>query len=121
MMKKNEHISFSWDEIVRIDKELEYMVVSLDHLISWYAVSKGEKFDERGFEKELTDFVCNSKIPHRLSFLRYLISIKIDDTEGDDGMTDMERAIENANIQYWEKPGDHVDKIEGYPADMDNT
>lgn len=121
MIEKNKIISFSWDEIVRIDKELEYMVVSLDHLISWYAVSKDKRFDERGFEKELTDFICNSRIPHRLSFLRYLINLKIDDTEGYDGMTDIERAIENANIQYWEKPGDHVNEIEEYPAEIDNS
>lgn len=35
--------------------------------------------------------------------LRYLLSLKIDDTTGDDDMGDMERAMENANIQYWEK------------------
>mgnify|MGYP006380196277 FL=1 len=41
--------------------------------------------------------------------LRYLLSLKIDDTAGDDDMGDMERAMENANIQYWEKPGDYVE------------
>lgn len=32
--------------------------------------------------------------------LRTLLSLKIDDTAGDDDMGDMERAMENANIQY---------------------
>ena len=109
MIEKNKIISYSWDEIVSMYKELEYMVVSLDHLISWFAVSKDEEFDERGFEKELTDFICNSRIPDRLSYLRYLLKLKIDDTAGDDDMGDMERAMENANIQYWEKPGDYVE------------
>lgn len=109
MIEKNKIISYSWDEIVSMYKELEYMVVSLDHLISWFSVPKDEEFDERGFEKELTDFICNSRIPDRLSYLRYLLKLKIDDTAGDDDMGDMERALENANIQYWEKPGDYVE------------
>lgn len=114
MQHKNQNITFSQDEIVQILKELECLVVSFDHLISWYGVTESTEFNEREFEKELTNFVCNSRVPERLSFLRYLIESKVNTESGEDGMDNIEKALTETDIKYWIKPGDHVDKIDEY-------
>lgn len=102
MMKVNERITFNWDEVVKIFKELELVVVSLDKIGS-YNVDN----DEMKFQNNLTNFIVDWKIGEKLAEARKVISEKIDDTLGEDDMDDLERAMEN--LKYWNKPGDKPD------------
>lgn len=48
-------------------------------------------------------------VTHRLAKVRAILSMKFDETLGDDDMGDIEREIEN--LKYWELPGDNLDEF----------
>ncbi|WFD08718.1 hypothetical protein [Tepidibacter hydrothermalis] len=107
MQKANEYITYTFNELAEVMKEIEVMLQSYHRIISYYAIDINEdveKFDENEFRKEITDFTCNWDVPKRLANIRSILSERFDNTLGEDDMDDIERTMEN--IKYWAKPGD---------------
>ena len=98
----NKMIHYSGEDIVNILKELDFILISLHGMGSYYAASTDEK--PYGYEKETTGFIDDSLICDRLASIRKKLSEKLDLSVGDDDMDDVERAC--SDIGYWQKPGD---------------
>lgn len=110
MQKANENITYTFDELEEVLKELEVILQSLHRQGAYY----GDKFSTHGeemfraeYEKETTRFIDEWRVCERLAKIRYILSKKFDDTLGEDDMDDLERAMEN--IKHWTKPGDSND------------
>lgn len=94
MMPENEKIVLSGDEAISILKELEFMLISLHKMGSYYMDRTREEY-----EAETCRFIDEEKITHKLANIRAILSSKFDSTLGDDDMDDLERAMED--IEYW--------------------
>ncbi len=95
----NNRITFNGDEMLLVLQEIEFMLISL-HKIGSYYFDK----DKSEYAKETTNFIDNSLICDRLAKIRTYLSSEFDLSEGEDEMDDIERACEKIN--YWTKPGD---------------
>lgn len=106
MLKENQHITYTFKELVEVLEELEVILQSLHRSGSYY----GEKFIHeeelyrREYEKETTRIIDEWRVCERLAKIRRILSEKFDDALGEDEMDDLERAMEN--IEHWTKPGD---------------
>ena len=103
----NEKIIYNGEDIVNVLKEIEYILVSLHDMGSYYAENTHAGRDE--YEKETTAFIDNSLVCDRLAAVRKKLSEKFDLSLGEDDMDDIERACRN--IGYWRRPGDSSDKF----------
>ncbi len=99
--EKNKEITYSGDELINILKEIEYILISLHQMGSYFYEKDAELY-----EKETTKFIDNSDVCSRLASIRKILSRKFDDELGDDEMDDIERACQD--IPYWTKPGDYT-------------
>lgn len=105
MLKSNEKIEFPGIEALSILCELEYLLISLRNIGTYYhepSRASGDIHSE--YCAETTRFIDENKVTQRLAKLRETISRKFDNSLGDDDMGDIERAVEN--IKTWERPGD---------------
>ncbi|WP_206514367.1 hypothetical protein [Burkholderia cenocepacia] len=104
-MESNEKIELSGSEVLSILCELEYLLISLRNIGTYYH-EPGREFGDRDLEyrAETTRFIDENKVTQKLAKLREMISEKFDSSLGDDDMDDIERAVEN--IKVWESPGD---------------
>ncbi|MFT8349755.1 hypothetical protein [Clostridium saccharoperbutylacetonicum] len=106
MLNGNGHITYTFNELAEVLKEVEVILQSLHRSGSYY----GEKFIHeeelyrREYEKETTRIIDEWRVCERLAKIRRILSEKFDDTLGEDDMDDLERAMEN--IKYWRRPGD---------------
>ena len=106
MLKSNEQISISGIEMIEVLKELELILISLHKIGSYY----GERFIEdedkyrTEYEKQTTRFIDEWKVTQRLAKVRQILSLKFDDTLGEDDMDDVERAMKG--LKFWESPND---------------
>ena len=98
----NEKVFYNGEDIVNILKEIEYILISLHDMGSYYAESISENRDK--YEKETTAFIDNSLVCNRLANIRKKLSEKFDLSLEEDDMDDLERAC--LDIKYWCKPGD---------------
>ena len=103
----NRKIIYDGEDIVNILKEIEFLLISLHDMGSYYAENISDKRDE--YEKETTAFVDNSLVCSRLAAIRRKLSEKLDLSIGEDDMDDLERACQD--ISYWCKPGDHTNEF----------
>ncbi|WP_175882466.1 hypothetical protein [Burkholderia sp. BCC0044] len=105
MLESNEKIELSGSEALSILCELEYLLISLRNIGTYYHEPSRE-FGDRDLEyrAETTRFIDENKVTQKLAKLREMISEKFDSSLGDDDMDDIERAVEN--IKVWESPGD---------------
>ncbi|MBQ3782104.1 MAG: hypothetical protein II838_01515 [Lachnospiraceae bacterium] len=101
MREKNKEITYIGDELINILKEIEYILISLHQMGSYFYEKDAELY-----EKETTKFIDNSDVCSRLASIRKILSRKFDDELGDDEMDDIERACQD--IPYWTKPGDYT-------------
>ena len=105
MLKENETIRLTGEEAINIIKDINYLLISLGNIAHYYynepTISNDKRLD---YEHETTRFIDKNRVTHRLSEIRKILSSKFDNSLGDDGMDDVERATENT--LYWEKPGD---------------
>lgn len=104
---ENEYITYSFDELIEVIKEIEVMLQSYHRIIFYYAsITDGDvkNFKEREFDKEITNFTCEWDVPKRLAKIRSILSEKLDNTLEEDDMDDLERVMEN--VKHWNKPGD---------------
>lgn len=103
----NEKIHYNGEDIINILKEINYILISLHDMGSYYAESMNEKRQE--YEKETTAFIDNSLVCDRLASVRAKLSESFDLSFGEDDMDDIERAC--SDIKYWCKPGDNSNKF----------
>ena len=100
--ESNETVEYAGHDIVNILKEIDYMLISLHRMGSYYA-DKGEE-SSQDYEKETTDFIDETMMCDRLAAIRAKLSEAFDSYLGDDDMDDLERAC--MDIDYWSSPGD---------------
>lgn len=99
MLEKNEKITLSGQEALEALKEIEFILISLHKMGSFYAEKPGAIEEYR---KATTDFIDNGSITQRLTKVRAIISRHFDDSLGDDEMDDIERYF--SDLVFW-KPG----------------
>jgi hypothetical protein len=107
MLKKNEMIELSGGEAIAVLKEIEYVMISLRKIASYYYDrTYAPPTDDTAIEYalETTRFIDQSGVMRRLSKARSIISNKFDNELGPDDMGDLEREMEL--LRFWEKPGD---------------
>ena len=103
--KNNEKIVYAGEDMVNILKELDYILISLHQMGSYYA---GINDDDLEYEKETTGFIDEAEVSDRLSSIRAKLSEGFDRSLGEDDMDDLERVC--MDIEYWSKPGDRCNK-----------
>ncbi|MBA1232910.1 hypothetical protein G7013_25030 [Pseudomonas viridiflava] len=94
MLESNRKISLSGDEALEILADIEFILISLHKMGSYYQDKPIEDY-----QKATTDFIDNEKITQRLARVRKIISENFDSTLGEDDMDDMERHLEG--IKFW--------------------
>ncbi|MFC4321732.1 hypothetical protein [Litchfieldia salsa] len=107
MLESNKKITYTSEELIKVLKHLNIMVVSFDKIGSYYGSKMNGNNDEEILKEcdcETIRFMNDWKIPQRLSEIRAILSDKFDRTLGDDDMDDLERAMEG--LKYWSKPND---------------
>lgn len=112
MLKTNEKIVLTFHEAIEILKEIEVMLLSLHKMGSYYVYTE---MDQEKYEKETTRFIDECMVTHRLAKVRAILSMKFDDTLGDDDMDDVEREMED--LKYWQLPGDNLDEFVDFVID----
>nr|WP_175799880.1 hypothetical protein [Burkholderia anthina] len=105
MLESNEKIELSGGEALSILCELEYLLISLRNIGTYYH-EPSRVFGDGNLEycAETTRFIDENKVTQKLAKVREIISAKFDSSLGDDDMDDIERAVED--IKVWERPGD---------------
>ena len=104
MLRQNQKITLTGTAALDALKELEYMLISLRKMGSYYG-EKPNSTDE--YRKATTDFIDDCAITHRLAKVRSIISRKFDDTLGEDDMDDIERHV--SDLTFW-KPDQPLNK-----------
>ncbi|GAB0083669.1 MULTISPECIES: hypothetical protein [Pseudomonas syringae group] len=94
MLESNKKISLSGDEALEILADIEFILISLHKMGSYYQDKPTEDY-----QKATTNFIDNEKITQRLAKVRKIISENFDSTLGEDDMDDMERHLEG--IKFW--------------------
>ncbi|MCU4430755.1 hypothetical protein KTI56_02740 [Acinetobacter pittii] len=98
MLKVNRKLVYSGDEILKVLQEIEFILISLHKIGSYYAKTLPNSYEEHA--KETTDFIDNNNICDRLANIRKVLFCKFNNDLGVDDMSDIERALEN--IDFWE-------------------
>lgn len=105
MLKSNEKIELSGIEALSLLREVEYLLISLRNIGTYYHdPSRVSENVHAEYCVETTRFIDENSVTQRLAKIREVISMKFDNSLGDDDMGDIERAMEN--IKTWGKPGD---------------
>lgn len=97
MLEKNEKIVLPGKEALDALKEIEFILISLHKMGSYYAEKPGALEEYR---KATTDFIDDRAVTQRLAKVRRIISTHFDDSLGDDDMDDMERHF--SDLKFWE-------------------
>lgn len=98
MLKINRELLYAGDEVINILQEIEFILVSLHKIGSYYAETLPNSYEE--YAKETTNFIDNNNVCERLANIRKVLSCKFNNDLGVDDMSDIERALEN--IDFWE-------------------
>ena len=96
MLEKNKEIVLAGEEALEALKEIEFVLISLHKIGSFYADKPGAVEEYR---RTTTDFIDNCEITKRLARVRTIISHHFDDSIGDDDMDDMERYF--LDLKFW--------------------
>ncbi|MFJ4195788.1 hypothetical protein [Pseudomonas sp. NPDC089534] len=94
MLDENKKIVLSGDDALDTLAEIEFILISLHKIGSYYADKPIEEY-----QKATTDFIDDENITQRLAKIRKNISSSFDSTIGEDDMDDIERHMEN--IKFW--------------------
>ncbi len=103
----NREVTYNGEDIINILKEINYILISLHDMGSYYAGGISENRKE--YERETTAFIDDSRICDRLAAVRARLSAGFDLSAGEDDTDDLERAC--SDISYWRRPGDFSDKF----------
>ncbi len=96
MLEQNQKITLSGEKALDALKEIEFILISLHNMGSFYAEKPGT-LDE--YRKATTDFIDNCAVTQRLAKVRTIISEHFDDSLGDDDMDDTERHF--SGLEFW--------------------
>ncbi|MGN0466003.1 MAG: hypothetical protein ACI4F9_06590 [Lachnospiraceae bacterium] len=105
MLKENDSILYTREEMFLVLKEIEFILSSLDHMESYYYDR-----DKKEYEVETTRFINNSLVCSRLAAIRTILSIPFDK----DLSTEEQEAIDDIlseETPSWKKPGDYCDDV----------
>ncbi|AKS04964.1 hypothetical protein [Pseudomonas trivialis] len=105
MLKQNREIALAGEEALDALKEIEFILISLHKMGSYYAEKPGALEE---YQKATTDFIDEFSVTQRLAKVRAIISKQFDDSLGDDDMDDIERHL--SNLKFW-KPDQPLNKI----------
>ncbi|WP_369303269.1 hypothetical protein [Pseudomonas sp. N2-5-1-1] len=97
MLENNEKIVLPGKEALDALKEIEFILISLHKMGSYYAEKPGALEEYR---KATTDFIDDCAVTQRLAKVRRIVSMPFDDSLGDDEMDDMERYF--SDLKFWE-------------------
>jgi hypothetical protein len=108
VVKANEQIMYSGQEVIEALNEINVILISLHRMGSYYFANAKElnNIERAEYEKETTRFIDECHITKRLSKIRSILSKKFDLSLGDDDMDDLERA--ETDLEYWTAPGDRL-------------
>jgi len=106
MLEQNQKIVLSGKEALDALKEIEYILISLRKMGSFYAEKPGALEEYR---KATTDFIDDCAVTQRLAKVRTIISQHFDDSLGDDELDDIERHF--SDLKFW-KPDQPLNKKE---------
>ncbi|ENU08811.1 hypothetical protein MKL42_18800 [Acinetobacter sp. AOR15_HL] len=96
MLKVNRKLVYTGDEVLNVLQEIEFMLISLHKIGSYYAKTLPNSYEE--YAKETTNFIDNNNVCDRLASIRKILSSKFNNDLGVDDMSDIERALENINF-----------------------
>lgn len=100
MIDKNKELRIDGERLLLALQEIEYVLVSLHKIGSYYAPAlPGKKLE---YNAETTKFIDDGEVTGRLAKIRAILSEVFDETRGVDDLTDIERALEG--LEFW-KPG----------------
>lgn len=91
----NQTICFDGQELIEVFKEIDFILISLAEMGRNYECYK----NHHAYETDTTRFIDECQITQKLANIRGMMANNFDNTLGDDGMDDLERAVENT--QYW--------------------
>ncbi|KTT48323.1 hypothetical protein SB11R_15545 [Pseudomonas oryzihabitans] len=94
MLEQNKTICIPGEEALEVLKEIEFILISLHKIGSYYS----EK-DKENYEKATAEFIDKKKVTTRLANIRRIITEKFDTSLGDDDMDDIERHIDG--MEFW--------------------
>jgi len=94
MLEKNKTISIPGEEALEALKEIEFILISLHKIGSYYADKPKEDY-----ERSTTEFIDKQLVTQRLAKIRRMITEKFDTSLGDDDMDDIERHIDG--MEFW--------------------
>ena len=95
----NNSITLSGDSALEALAELEFMLISLHKIGSYYMDKPAEEYNAA-----TTAFIDNNHITHRLAKIRSILSEPFDPSLGDDDMDDIERRV--CQIEFWKPEQD---------------
>ena len=95
----NNSITLSGDSALEALAELEFMLISLHKIGSYYMDKPAEEYNAA-----TTSFIDNNHITHRLAKIRSILSEPFDPSLGDDDMDDIERRV--CQIEFWKPEKD---------------
>ncbi len=106
MLEQNKNIALTGEEALDVLREIEFILISLHKMGSYYAEKPGATEEYR---RATTDFIDDCAITQRLGKVRTIISKNFDDTLGDDDMDDIERYC--SDLKFW-KPDQPLNRKE---------
>lgn len=98
MLKINKELLYTGGEVLNILQEIEFILVLLHKIGSYYAATLPNSYEE--YAKETTNFIDGNNVCDRLANIRKVLSCKFNNALGVDDMSDIETALEN--IDFWE-------------------
>lgn len=101
MLEQNEKIVIPGEEALDALKEIEFILISLHKMGSYYAEKPGALEEYR---RVTTDFIDDCAVTQRLAKVRKIISQHFDDSLGDDDLDDVERYVSDLNIWKPDQP-----------------
>lgn len=96
MTDKKEFVEIDRNKLLSVLVDIEYILISLHKIGSFYGEVLPEKYKE--YCEETTSFIDDNKITKKLARMRTILSEDFGNI-GEDGLSDIERALEG--IKYW--------------------
>lgn len=94
MLENNKTIVLSGEAALEALAEIEFILISLHKMGSYYSDKKAEEY-----QRVTTEFIDNERVTQRLAKIRRILSENFDISLGEDDMDDIERHMEN--IEFW--------------------
>ena len=100
VIDRSKKLRIERESLLYVLQEIEYVLISLHKIGSYYAPDlPGKKLE---YNAETTKFIDDEEVTGRLAKIRAILSEVFDETRGVDDLTDIERALEG--LDFW-KPG----------------